>query len=322
MRINWPSCTTTRAVTLGATPLFVGASCTGDDRSQASPSSKRVRVVLDYSPTLSDAGALLYLASVPEVELLAVTLPGTGESDCDVGVRTTRSLLAIAGRPNVPVGCGRDAPLVGHRDWPEEWRAEVNRCGDEMLAPVGVLPALDAEPLLVDTLSHTSTPVTIVAVAPLTNLGVVLPTHPEFADMVAAMNGADGRLSQNTSDVYTSLETSALSPRESASAFVDGFLDAVDTNARELKSITPPATIRAVHAEYLEILAQVLDSKEELIAALAEAAGADTAELLQNATAMTSLPGLFDQQRKLCQTLEDYSLRHDGPRPCSSAADQ
>ncbi|MEP7114833.1 MAG: nucleoside hydrolase, partial [Ilumatobacteraceae bacterium] len=143
-----------------------------------------MRVVLDYSPTLSDAGALLYLASNPEVELLAVTLAGTGESDCDVGVRTTRSLLAIAGRPNVPVGCGRDAPLVGHRDWPEAWRAEVNRWGDEMLPAVDALPALDAETLLVDTLTHASTPVTIVAVAPLTNLGAVLPAHPEFADMV------------------------------------------------------------------------------------------------------------------------------------------
>lgn len=184
VRINWPTCTTTRALVLGATLVLVGASCTSDDRPQASPSSTRVRVVLDHSPTLSDAGALLYLASNPEVELLAVTLAGTGESDCDVGVRTTRSLLAIAGRPNVPVGCGRDAPLAGHRDWPEAWRAEVNRWGDQMLPPVDALPALDAETLLVDTLTHTSTPVTIVAVAPLTNLGVVLPAHPEFAHMV------------------------------------------------------------------------------------------------------------------------------------------
>ena len=96
---------------------------------------------------------------------------------------------------------------------------------------------------------------------------------------------------------------------------MDGFLDAIGKCATELRAITPPAAISDVHADYLEILAQVLDSKEEVIAALDEAVGADTAELLQNATVMTSLPGLFDQERKLCQTLEDYSFLHDGPRP-------
>ncbi|MEP7115435.1 MAG: hypothetical protein ABI862_19385, partial [Ilumatobacteraceae bacterium] len=154
------------------------------------------------------------------------------------------------------------------------------------------------------------------------SLPAIVPLTASELDYMVAMNGASGRLSLNTSDVYTSLEASALSPRDSAAAFVDGFLDAIGTYATELKSITPPAAISDVHAEYLGILAQILDSREEVLAALDEAGGADTPELLQNATAMTSLPGLFEQQRKLCQTLEDYSFLHDGPRPCSSAADQ
>ena len=183
VRINWP--TRTKPVRPPSSRrLCSSVRVTGDDRPQASPSLTPVRVVLDYSPTPSDAGALVYLASNRGVELLAVALPGTGESDCDVGVRTTRSLLTIAGRPNVPVGCGPNAPLVGHRDWPDAWRAEVNCWGDQVLQPVDARPALDTETLLVDTLTHASTPVTIVVVAPLTNQGVVLPAHPEFADTV------------------------------------------------------------------------------------------------------------------------------------------
>lgn len=489
VRIYWPNSTTTRAVVLVATLVLVGVSCTSNDQKEASPSSTRLRVVLDYSPTLSDAGALLYLASNPEVELLAVTLAGTGESDCDVGVRTTRSLLAIAGKRNVPVGCGRDAPLVGHRDWPEEWRVEVNKWGDQMLPPVDDVTALDAETLLVDVLTNTSTPVTIVAVAPLTNLGAVLPAHPEFADLVErivimggavevpgnveaapaaewniyidpeaarrvfaagipitlvpldatnkvpwsermlrrlatleapaaitvhklatsrttlsgfylwdelaaitavqptvvtteqrtvridddgaiiidpngvkisvaidadprsateeflrtlnggiladivpltaseldymiAMNEAGGHLSLNSSDIYTNLETSMLSPRESAREFANGYLDAIEKYAAELRAITPPDAVSDVHADYLKNLAKVLESKKQILAAIDEAKGADTPELLQNATAMTALPVLFEEQRKLCQSLEDYSFLHDGPRPCAWAADQ
>ena len=168
-------------------------STTSTSSTVATGSSEPLRVVLDYSPTLSDAGALLYLASNPAVELLAVTLPGTGEADCVPGVRTTRSLLTIAGRPDVPIGCGVDTPLVGNRDWPQEWRDEVNRWSNELLPPGDDESVRDAGELLVATLSGASTPITLVAVAPLTNLGIVLEAHPELAEhveRVVIMGGA------------------------------------------------------------------------------------------------------------------------------------
>ena len=97
-----------------------GCSAEKSGRSTDAPSS--MQVVLDYSPTLSDADALLYLASNPAVDLLAVTLPGTGEADCGPGVQITRALLTVAGSNDVPIGCGRNEPLIGDRDWPDQWR--------------------------------------------------------------------------------------------------------------------------------------------------------------------------------------------------------
>jgi hypothetical protein len=76
------------------------AGCAGRTGTAAPAAVQQLHVVLDYSPTLSDAGALLYLASNPRVDLLAVTLPGTGEADCGPGTRTTRSLLKIASKPD------------------------------------------------------------------------------------------------------------------------------------------------------------------------------------------------------------------------------
>ena len=152
-----------------------------------------IPIVLDYSPTISDAGALLYLASEPSVELLAVTLPGTGEADCDKGVRTTVALLTLAGRPDVPVGCGRDEPLVGDRDWPDEWRDAANRFPGVVLPSVGETEVRDAEALLTGVLSAATRPVTIVAVGPLTNLALVLDAQPALRDSIAeivVMGGA------------------------------------------------------------------------------------------------------------------------------------
>lgn len=186
MNTNNLSSTPSRFIILAAalvTPLFAG--CSSENGGAVSDSVESIPVLLDYSPTLSDAGALLYLASNPKVELVAVTLPGTGEADCEPGVRTTRSLLSIAGDDDVQVGCGRDVPLIGNRDWPEEWRTEVNKWGAEMLPAVKDSPILDAEQLMADTLAAATTPLTIVAVGPLTNLGVVLAARPELSKQIA-----------------------------------------------------------------------------------------------------------------------------------------
>lgn len=150
-------------------------------------------VVLDYSPTISDIGALYFLASHPDVDLLAVTLPERGESDCDQGVRHTLSLLSIAGRPDVPVGCGVEPPLVFDRDWPEEFRRFSNLLAGVALPTVTPGPPIDGAVLLTDTLRSADRPVTIVAVGPLTNLGVTFRDHPELVgnvERVVIMGGA------------------------------------------------------------------------------------------------------------------------------------
>ena len=157
------------------------------------PVSEEMSVVLDYSPTISDVGALLYLASHPDVDLLAVTLPERGESDCDLGVRHTLSLLAIAGQLDVPVGCGVEPPLVGDRDWPDEFRQYSNLLAGVELPVVTSGPPVDGAELLADTLRSADRPVTIVAVGPLTNLGVVFRDHPDLVghvERVVIMGGA------------------------------------------------------------------------------------------------------------------------------------
>ncbi len=173
--------------------MLVAAGCSTDGSFQdaaSQPGTERRSVILDYSPTLSDAGALLYLASNPSVELLAVTLPGTGETDCELGTRQTRALLVAAGNSDVPVGCGRNEPLAGARDWPVEWRNSLKGAG---LPDVETEAVRDAEQLLVEVIGSAPVPVTIVTVGPLTNIGAVLADHADLVDQierVVIMGGA------------------------------------------------------------------------------------------------------------------------------------
>jgi pyrimidine-specific ribonucleoside hydrolase len=127
------------------------------------------------------------------VDLLAVTLPERGESDCDQGVRHTLALLSIAGRPDVPVGCGVEPPLMFDRDWPDEFRESSNLLAGVVLPTVTPGPPVDGAVLLADTLRSADRPVTIVAVGPLTNLGVVVRDQPDLVESierVVIMGGA------------------------------------------------------------------------------------------------------------------------------------
>lgn len=469
--------------------ISIIAGCGSDNGSAGSDSNQKLQVLLDYSPTLSDSGALLYLASNPKVELLAVTLPGTGEADCEPGVRTTRALLTIAGVGEVPVGCGRNTPLIGNRDWPEEWRTEVNKWGAEMLPAVKAEPIRDAEQLLADTLEAATTPITLVAVGPLTNLGVVLAARPELADQIErivimggavtvlgnvtesptaewniyidpeaarrviaagipvtlvpldatnhvpwterilrrletldapaahtvyqmassratlagfyfwdelaamaavetnvvtlesmtvridddgaivrdptgyavdvaidadsvaateeflrtlnggtlsavvrlapaelaymiAMNNADGQVNVALSRIFDLVATAKTDPREIATTFINEFVLAIGALAASVLDLTPPSALAKAHANYALLLNQFVAGKDELLSTLAKVEGANPRELVTNATAKSSLGDIFGRVRDACQVLEDYSFLHDGPRPCSSAADQ
>ena len=145
------------------------------------PPGSRLPVILDYSPTVSDVGALVFLATNPSVELIGVTLPGTGESHCDAGVAHTRGALEVLGLGAVPVACGPDEAVGVLRAFPTRWRDR----SDAMDMPVGQ-PNEDREAaaLMADLVAGARLPVRIVAVGPLTNLAIALTEYPEMASGV------------------------------------------------------------------------------------------------------------------------------------------
>ena len=76
----------------------------------ARPTVDRVPLILDVDTGIDDALALLYAAASPEAELVAVTcLPGNAAL-ADVA-RNTRAVLELAGRGDVEVAAGGEAPL-------------------------------------------------------------------------------------------------------------------------------------------------------------------------------------------------------------------
>ncbi len=137
-------------------------------------------VVLDVDTGVDDACALLLAALHPGLDLRAVTCVGGNAPLADV-VRNTLTVLEVAGRPDVPVGVGAERPLL---EDPVDAR-HVH--GGDGLADLGypaprlqpdVRVALDLLRDTVDAAAGAGRPLTLVPLAPMTNIALFARVHP------------------------------------------------------------------------------------------------------------------------------------------------
>lgn len=150
--------------------------------------------IVDTDMAADDWLAILYLLQHPGVDVQAITVVGTGEAHCGPGVQNALDLVALAGRPEIPVACGRETPLAGDHAFPRAWRARV----DSLLGlslPSNPNPpyAGSAVELLIRTVLRSPQPVHLVALGPLTNIAQAIEASPELVDnlqMITIMGGA------------------------------------------------------------------------------------------------------------------------------------
>ena len=116
-------------------------------------------VIVDCDPGHDDAMALLLAAADPRLRLLGVTTVA-GNQTLPNTTRNAQRMLAVAGVTGIPVAAGCDRPLVGEP-------ADVH-----------------AVELIRRLLTAAAEPVTLIALGPLTNVALLLRTHPEVTPLV------------------------------------------------------------------------------------------------------------------------------------------
>lgn len=144
----------------------------------------RTPIIMDVDTGIDDALALMLAARHPDLDLQAVTCVSGNTSLTNV-VANTRAVLDLVGAGRVPVAAGADRPLI------ERPRDAAYVHGADGLGNLG-LPASDraverrhAVELLRQMLTDAEEPVTIVALAPLTNLALLLRMYPAVVERIA-----------------------------------------------------------------------------------------------------------------------------------------
>jgi len=143
------------------------------------------KIIIDTDPGQDDAVAiLLALASPAEIEVLAITAVA-GNVPLALTAKNARIVCELAGRNDVPVYAGCDAPLVRQLVTAEHVHGKTGLDGPTLPDPEMPLSDGHAVEAIIDTLrAEPPGTVTLCPLGPLTNIGTALKKAPDIAERI------------------------------------------------------------------------------------------------------------------------------------------
>ena len=142
------------------------------------------RIIIDTDPGQDDAVAILLALGSPELEVLGITAVA-GNVPLPLTERNARIICELAGRPDMRVYAGCDAPLVRKLVTAEHVHGKTGLDGPQLAEPVMPLQDQHAVDFIIDTLrrepAHT---VTLCPLGPLTNIATAFQRAPDVVSRV------------------------------------------------------------------------------------------------------------------------------------------
>lgn len=149
-------------------------------------------MILDVDTGLDDAFALALAARHPRVNLLGVTCVD-GNAPLEDVVRNTLTVLDAAGRPDVPVVAGATRPLLAQPNYAPAVHGRDGFGDIDWPAATSQARPGHAVTWLAETILGSEQPVTLVTLAPLTNIALLVRIAPEVSrniERVVVMGGS------------------------------------------------------------------------------------------------------------------------------------
>lgn len=145
-----------------------------------SRSEPALPIILDCDPGHDDMVAIMLAAAHPRIDLLAITTVA-GNGTLERTTHNARAVCTLAGIRDVPIAAGASGPLVGSLRTAPDVHGESGLAGAELPRPEVEAAAEHAVELMARLMRESAAPVTLVPTGPLTNIALLLRTHPGLA---------------------------------------------------------------------------------------------------------------------------------------------
>jgi purine nucleosidase len=168
-------------------------------KSAAERGAQRTPMIVDCDTGIDDSLALLYAVASPDCDLVAVTCTA-GNVDARQVAENTRAVLELAGRSDVEVAIGRETPLARALVTTPETHGPRG-IGYAVLPParMPLSPRLGPD-LIVEEARRRPGELTLVTLAPLTNVALAVLREPELPRLLrrVVIMGGSYRSAGNT----------------------------------------------------------------------------------------------------------------------------
>jgi inosine-uridine nucleoside N-ribohydrolase len=149
-------------------------------------------VIIDCDPGHDDAMALMLAVASPELDLVAVTTVA-GNQTLDKVTANAIRVLDVVEAHDIPVAAGADRGLIHTAHAASDVHGETGLDGPDLPPPSRETEPLHAVELIASKLREQK--LTLIPIGPLTNIALLLATHPELhgqIERIVLMGGAFG----------------------------------------------------------------------------------------------------------------------------------
>ncbi|MCH9632254.1 MAG: Pyrimidine-specific ribonucleoside hydrolase RihA [Chlamydiae bacterium] len=158
----------------------------------------KARVIVDTDCDMDDMMAILFLLKRKNVKLLAVTTTGTGMTTWKHTAPNILSLLKLAHHPRIPVAYGAKKSLSPYSSFPSSWRKGIDDIYDIPMPKSRVKPSkLSSWELLAKTVHMSDEKVTLLCLAPMTNIALALKNDPSIKENIERIIISGGAIKAN-----------------------------------------------------------------------------------------------------------------------------
>ncbi|MBN2759974.1 MAG: nucleoside hydrolase [Rhodobacteraceae bacterium] len=151
------------------------------------------KIIIDTDPGQDDAVAILLALASPELDVLGITCVA-GNVPLALTHVNARKVCELAGRTDIPVHAGCDAPMQRKLVTAEHVHGKTGLDGVDLPAPSMLLAEGHAVDVLIDTLRREPAgTVTLVPIGPLTNIATAMQRAPDIIpriQQIVLMGGA------------------------------------------------------------------------------------------------------------------------------------